>query len=183
MADITLFWCFWKNKILDRMMEFQVKFCYHSGLRLWRTGMLFSTKFKGHKSKFRISWMYRYHFYDLKVHFWWPNERFFWCRSSSNALYKVYDPVGSSHEGQNWHHLWTFHSLKLIKKESHLADHWSVMITPWLTWNYKALICVYYIQTSDLLTKSILYNLLLCISKNEFAQKCKYHYTLIDQSL
>jgi hypothetical protein len=31
------------------MMEFQVKFCHHSGLRLWRTGMLFSTKSKGHK--------------------------------------------------------------------------------------------------------------------------------------
>ena len=90
MADITLFWCFWKNKILDRMMEFQVKFCYHSGLRLWRTGMLFSTKFKGHKSKFRFSWMYRYHSYDLKVHFWWPNKRFFWCRSSSNTLYISY---------------------------------------------------------------------------------------------
>ena len=38
-------------------------------------------------SKFRISWMYRYHFYDLKVHFWWPNKRFFWCRSSLNTLY------------------------------------------------------------------------------------------------
>ena len=46
----------------------QVKFCHHSGQRLWRTGMLFSTKSKGHKSNFRISWMYRSHFYDLKVH-------------------------------------------------------------------------------------------------------------------
>ena len=87
MADITLFWCFWKNKILDRMMEFQVKFCYHSGLRLWRTGMLFSTKSKGHKSKFRISWMCRYCFYDLKVLFWWPNKHLFWCKSSLNTLY------------------------------------------------------------------------------------------------
>ena len=65
---------FWKKKILNRMMEFQVKFCHHSGLRLWRTGMLFSTKSKGHKSNFRISEMYRYSCYDLKVHFWWPNE-------------------------------------------------------------------------------------------------------------
>ena len=38
------------------------------------------------RSKFRISWMYRYHFYDLKVHFWWPNKRLFWCRSSLNTL-------------------------------------------------------------------------------------------------
>ena len=22
--------------------------------------------------------MYRYRFYDLKVHFWWPNKRFSW---------------------------------------------------------------------------------------------------------
>ena len=70
MARITLFW----KKNLDRMMEFQVKFCHHSELRLWRTGMLFSTKSKGHRSNFRISWTYRSCFYDLKVHFWWPNK-------------------------------------------------------------------------------------------------------------
>ena len=74
MAKITLFWCFEKKIFLNRMMEFQVKFCLHSGLRLWRTGMLFSTKSKGLKSNFRISWMYRYHFCDLKVQFWWPNK-------------------------------------------------------------------------------------------------------------
>ena len=34
-----------------------------------------------------ISWMHRYLFYDIKVHFWWPNKRFFWCRSSWNTLY------------------------------------------------------------------------------------------------
>ena len=62
-------------------MEFQVKFCHHSGLRLWRTGMLFSTKSKCHKSKFRISWMYRYNFYDLKAHSWWPNKCLVWLRS------------------------------------------------------------------------------------------------------
>ena len=39
------------------------------------------------RSKFRISWMYRYHFYDLKVHFWWPNKHFIWLRSSSKTLY------------------------------------------------------------------------------------------------
>ena len=79
---------FWKKIFLKRMMEFQVKFCHHSGLRLWRTGMLFSTKSKVHKSKFRISWMYRCSFYDLKVHFWWPNKHLFWFKSSSNTLYE-----------------------------------------------------------------------------------------------
>ena len=74
MARITLFWCFWTKIFLNGMMEFQVKFCHLSGLRLWRTGMLFSTKSKDHKSNFRISWMCRYHFYDLKVQFWWPNK-------------------------------------------------------------------------------------------------------------
>ena len=29
------------------------------------------------RSNVRISWMHRYHFYDLKVHFWWPNKRLF----------------------------------------------------------------------------------------------------------
>jgi hypothetical protein len=63
--------------------DFWDSFCW----RLWRPWMLLSTKSKGHKSKFRISWMYRYHFYELKVHFWWLNKRFFWCRSSLNTLY------------------------------------------------------------------------------------------------
>ena len=53
--------------------DFWDSFCW----RLWRPWMLLSTKSKGHKSKFRISWMYRYHFYELKVHFWWLNKRFF----------------------------------------------------------------------------------------------------------
>ena len=57
--------------------------------RLWRTGMLFSTKSKGHKSKFRISWMYRSHFFYLKVRFWWPNKRFFWLILSWNTLYYI----------------------------------------------------------------------------------------------
>ena len=86
MAKITLFWCF-EKKNLNRMMEFQVKFCHHSGLRLWRIGMFFSTKSKCHKSNVRISWMYRYSFYDLKVHFWRPNMRLVLLRLSSNTLY------------------------------------------------------------------------------------------------
>ena len=69
------------------MMEFQVKFCLHSGLRLWRTDMLLSTKSKCHKSKFRISWMYTYSLYDLKVHFWCPNKCLVSLRSSLNTLY------------------------------------------------------------------------------------------------
>ena len=55
LAEITLFSCFEKNIFLNRMMEFQVKFCHHSGLRLWRTEMLFLTKSKGHKSNVRLS--------------------------------------------------------------------------------------------------------------------------------
>ena len=87
MDRITLFWCFGKKIFLDRMMEFQVKFCHHSGLRLWRTGMLLSTKSKGHKSNVRISWMYRFHFCDLKVHFWWPYKCLLSRISSLNTLY------------------------------------------------------------------------------------------------
>ena len=39
--------------------------------------------------------MYSYHFYDLKVHFWWPNKRFFWLKSSLNTLYdeNLYDDI------------------------------------------------------------------------------------------
>ena len=68
-------------------MDFQVKFCHHSGLRLWRTGMLFSTKSKCHKSNVRFSWMYRSHFYDLKLHFWWPNKCLKYIISSLNTQY------------------------------------------------------------------------------------------------
>ena len=68
MTRITLFWCFEKRIFLNRMMEYQVKFCHRSGLRLWRTGMLFLTKSNGHKSNVRISSMYRYRYYKLKVH-------------------------------------------------------------------------------------------------------------------
>ena len=68
-------------------MEYQVKFCHHSGPRLWRTRMLFSTKSKGHKSNVRISWMYRYRFYNLKLHFWWPNKRLKCHISSWHTLY------------------------------------------------------------------------------------------------
>ena len=90
MARITLFWCFEKKIFLSRMMEFQVKFCYHSELRLWRTGMLLSTKSKCPKSNVHISWMYRYRFYDLKVHFWWPNKCLFSYKPSLNTLYSIF---------------------------------------------------------------------------------------------
>ena len=87
MARITLFWCFWTKIFLSGMMEIEVKFCHLSGLRLWRTGMLFSTKSKDHKSNFRISWMSRYLFYDFKVHFWWPNKSSKHQVLSVNTLY------------------------------------------------------------------------------------------------
>jgi hypothetical protein len=41
---------FLKKNVLNRIIEFQVKFVQPSELRLWRTGMLLLTKSKGHKS-------------------------------------------------------------------------------------------------------------------------------------
>ena len=38
------------------------------------------------RSNLWISWMYRYHFYDLKEHFWWPNKRSKYIISSLNTL-------------------------------------------------------------------------------------------------
>ena len=58
-------------------------FCW----RPWRPWMLLSTKLKGHKSNFRISEMYRFCFYDLKVHFWWPNKSSKHQVLSVNTLY------------------------------------------------------------------------------------------------
>ena len=63
-------------------MGFWRFFCW----RLWRPWMLLSTKSKGHKSKFRISWMYRYSYNNSKVHFWWPNKCLVSLRSSWNTL-------------------------------------------------------------------------------------------------
>ena len=51
-------------------MDFWHSFCW----RLWRPWMVLSTKSKGHKSNFRMSEMYRFCFYDLKVEFWWQNK-------------------------------------------------------------------------------------------------------------
>ena len=50
MAKVSLFCCFEKQFLLNRIMKFQVKFCNPSELRLWRTGMLLLTNSKGHKS-------------------------------------------------------------------------------------------------------------------------------------
>ena len=58
-------------------------FCW----RLWRPWMLLSTTSKGHKSNFRISGMYRFCFYDLYVHFWWPNKSSKHQVLSVNTLY------------------------------------------------------------------------------------------------
>ena len=38
------------------------------------------------RSNLWISWMYRYHFYDLKEHFWWPNKCLKYIISSLNTL-------------------------------------------------------------------------------------------------
>ena len=68
---------------IHNFMDFWHSFCW----RLWRTGMLFSTKSKCHKSNVRISWMYRFCFYDFKVHFWWRNKCLKYNISSLNTLY------------------------------------------------------------------------------------------------
>ena len=47
------------------------------------------TKSKGHKSNFHISQMYRLCFYNLKVHFWWPNKCSKHQVLRSNTLYKL----------------------------------------------------------------------------------------------
>ena len=39
------------------------------------------------KSNVRISWMYRYRFYDLKAYFWWPNKLLFSYIQRWNTLY------------------------------------------------------------------------------------------------
>ena len=59
-----------------------------SFLRSWRPRGLNFWIFFLIRSNVRISWMYRYHFYDLKVHFWWPNKRSKYIISSLNTLYK-----------------------------------------------------------------------------------------------
>ena len=68
-------------------------FKWNSDLRLWRTGMLFSTKFKCHKSNFHISWMYRYHFYGLKVYFWCPISGLKFDNSCLNTLYVAWGNI------------------------------------------------------------------------------------------
>ena len=73
------------SKILY-FMDFGHSFCW----RLWRPWMLLSTKSKGHESNFRISWMCRSCFYDLKVHFWWPNKSSKHQVLSVNTLYLFY---------------------------------------------------------------------------------------------
>ena len=66
---------------------FAKKISHPFSWRLWRPWMLLSTKSKGHKSNVRISWMYRSCFYDLKMHFWWPNKCLKYIISSWNTLY------------------------------------------------------------------------------------------------
>ena len=77
-------------------------FCW----RLWRPWMLLSTKSKGHKSNFRISGMYRFCFYDLNVHFWWPDK----CSKHQilrlNTLY--INSMDALHAHMWYIHQWTF---------------------------------------------------------------------------
>ena len=64
-----------------------MKFSHYSGLRLWRTGVLFSTKSKCHKSNFRTSGIYRYPHHNLKAVFSWPPRSSKWCKSIRKTLY------------------------------------------------------------------------------------------------
>ena len=43
--------------------------------------------------------MHRYHVYDLKVLFWWPNKRFFSYISSLNTLYNSKTYNGNAYNG------------------------------------------------------------------------------------
>ena len=45
-----------------------------------------STKSKDHKSNVHISWMCRYRFYALKVHFWWSNRCLLSYKQTWNTL-------------------------------------------------------------------------------------------------
>ena len=90
MARITLFWCFEKKYFWTEWWNSKWNSAgHHSGLRLWRAGMLFSTKSKCHRSNFRISWMYKYSFNNLKLHFWWPPRSSKWCKSIRKTLYRL----------------------------------------------------------------------------------------------
>ena len=70
---------------IHNFMDFGHSFCW----RLWRPWMLISTKSKCHKSNFRISWMYRYLFYDLWVYFWCQITGLKYYKACLNTLYMV----------------------------------------------------------------------------------------------
>ena len=74
---------------IHNFRDFWHSFCW----RLWRPWMLLSTISKGHKSNLCISWMYRSCFYELEVHFWWPNKCLKYIISSLNTLYCVFEVV------------------------------------------------------------------------------------------
>ena len=84
-----------------------------------RPWMLLSTKSKGHKSNFFIPWMYKSCFYDLKVHFWWPNKCSKHQVFCSNTLYS------------QWHHsfqiLTGLLSCNWLKLESS-AEGWNFIL-------------------------------------------------------
>ena len=59
-------------------------FLWSQSLHISQIHWVFCLIFAGIKTKTS----HRYHFYDLKVHFWWLNKRFIWGRSSWKTLYK-----------------------------------------------------------------------------------------------
>ena len=75
-----------RSSKIPYFMDFWHSFCW----RLWRPWMLLSTKSKCHKSNFRISWMYRYCFYDLKVYLWCLISGLKFDKACLNTLYSTY---------------------------------------------------------------------------------------------
>ena len=86
-----------------------------------------------HKSNFRISWMYRYCFYDIKVHFWWPNKCSKHQVLHSNTLYLLVVNV--------WEKRF---KLPQLTHESFLTLHHSCKIFFWYlpNWTSTDLWCV-----------------------------------------
>ena len=72
---------FFLKKFLNRMMEFQAKFCHPSELRLWRTGVLLSTNSKGHKSNAIIWGTY------------WMPKKFFEFMRTYSKLHSFYSTL------------------------------------------------------------------------------------------
>ena len=122
-------------------MEFQVKFCHSSELRLCRTGMLLLTKSKDHKSNVPCQWIHRYLFQSLKLNFKWPFKPlisrislwntlqvgsldFWWSFYSSSTsffLALLYQNSLDASNLQQKQYLCNFHHVRLMENLSKLS--------------------------------------------------------------